>query len=456
MMRDVPIKKNEEYIVEITGMGYEGEGIGKVHNFTIFISGAIFGEKVRTKIIKVTKNYGFGKLVEILNPSPKRRTPICEVYKRCGGCELQHMDYSFQLDLKKQRVEDCIKKIGKLEGIEIKDTIGMDNPYRYRNKVQLPVGMDKNKISIGFYAKRSHNIIDMMECHIQNEIGDKAMKLIRMWMEKYNIEPYDEETGKGIVRHIMVRTAHKTKEAMVVIVTNRNELPYKEELIETLKSGIDGIVSIIQNSNKENTNVVMGHKCITLWGKDTISDYIGEYKFNISPLSFFQVNPIQTEKLYNKVLEYADLKGNETVFDAYCGTGTISLFLSSKAKKVYGVEIVPEAIENAIENAENNDIRNAEFIVGKSEEEIPKLIERGVKADVVVVDPPRKGCDKVLLEEIAKIEPGKIVYVSCDPSTLARDLAILDSLGYRTVEIQPVDMFPQTPHVENVTLLVKE
>ncbi|AEB75128.1 RNA methyltransferase [Clostridium botulinum] len=468
MNKIIPVEKNKEYIVDISALGFEGEGIAKIDNYAIFIPEAMIGEKVKIKIVKVKKNFAYGKLIEILETSKNREIPVCDIYKRCGGCSIQHFNYDAQLEFKKNRVKDCLERIGKLQVITkeeknisyldnklaiLHDTLGMQNPYRYRNKVQLPVGEENGEIKIGFYAPRSHNIIDMDICYIQDEVGDTVVSLTREWMEKYNIKPYNEEKNVGIVRHIMIRRGFNTNEVMVVIVTRTNELPHKEELIELILKNIDGVTSIVQNINSKKTNVVLGLNNITLYGKEYISDYIGEFKFNISPLSFFQVNPIQTEVLYNKALEYAALTGNEVVFDAYCGTGTISLFLSKNAKKVYGVEIVEDAIENAKINAKENNVNNAEFIVGKSEEVIPNLIKQGIKADVVVVDPPRKGCDKSLLDAIGNMKPDRIVYVSCDPGTLARDLAILDELGYETKEVQPVDMFPQTGHVENVVLL---
>jgi len=451
-----PVEKNKEYVVHVNGLGYEGEGVSKIDNFTIFIPGALENEKVRIRIVKVNKNFGFGKLLEVLEPSADRAKSECGIYKRCGGCQLQHLSYEAQLKFKKNRVEDCLRRIGKLDGFELQDTIGMKNPYRYRNKVQLPVGKSDGKTSIGFYAQRSHDIIDLESCLIQNETADKVIGIVREWMDRYTIETYDEQKNSGIVRNIMVREGFRTKEVMVVIVTRTKEMPHKEGLIESLRSNIEGLRSVIQNVNPKQTNVILSDKCITLYGSDTISDYIGEFRFNISPLSFFQVNPVQTEVLYSKALEYAGLTGNETVFDAYCGTGTITLFLSKKAKKVYGVEIVPQAIENAIINAKQNGVENVEFIVGEAEKVIPDLIKQGIRADVVVVDPPRKGCGIELLEAIAKSEPKRIVYVSCDPGTLARDLGILRDMGYMTKEVQPVDMFPQTSHVEACVLLVRQ
>ncbi len=453
MKRNIPVEKNKEYNLDIIGTGFEGEGVSKIDDFTVFIPGAMEGESALTRIVKVNKNFAFGKIIKLNKASENRVDSICPIYKQCGGCQVQHLDF------KKQRVIDSLKRIGKLDidKIKIKDTIGMENPYRYRNKIQMPVRLEKDEIKIGFYRPRTHEVVDVKECFIQDEQADKIIQLIRNWMEKYNISAYNEQTGKGLIRHIMIRKAFKNKELMLVIVTNKEkEIPYKEELIDEVIKELPNMKSIIQNVNSKKTNVILGEKCITLWGKDTITDYIDKFKFNISPLSFFQVNPIQTEILYKKALEFADLKGEEIVFDAYCGTGTISLFLSQKAKKVYGVEIIKEAIDNAKDNTKENKIDNAEFFVGKSEEVIPDLINKGIKADVIVVDPPRKGCEKSLLESIAATKPKRIVYVSCDPGTLARDLGILNELGYETKEVQPVDMFPQTSHVECVTEIGKK
>ncbi|MBE6065158.1 23S rRNA m(5)U-1939 methyltransferase [Clostridium cochlearium] len=454
MKKDIPVKKNNIYRVSITGMGTKGEGIGKIDNFTIFIPGAILGEEVEVNIIKVNKNYAVGKLLNIIIASEERVKPICDIYTRCGGCQLQHMSYKEQLNFKRQKVKDALLRLGGID-VEVEPVLGIKNPYRYRNKVQLPIGKENEKVSIGFYAPRSHNIIDLKTCLIQDEKADDIIKILREWIEKFNVPIYNEKEHKGNLRHIMVRTAFKTGEVMVVLVTKDKNLPHKEELINKLIENLQGVVSIIQNINSQKTNVVLGKESIVLWGKDKIIDYIANFKFAITPLSFFQVNPIQTEVLYNKALEYADLKGNEVVFDAYCGTGTISLFLSQKAKKVYGVEIVAEAIESAKLNAKENNVDNVDFIVGESEKVIPELIEKGIKADVVVVDPPRKGCEKSLLEAMANMSPEKIVYVSCDPATLARDLGVLEKLGYKTIRVQPVDMFSNTYHVENVVLLEK-
>ncbi|EGT3599748.1 23S rRNA (uracil(1939)-C(5))-methyltransferase RlmD [Clostridium perfringens] len=454
------VEKNKEYIFDIISQGYEGEGIAKIDNkYPIFIEGALKGEKVKVRIVKVNKNFAYGKLMEVLEASEERVNPPCAIYKRCGGCKLQHASYKAQLDFKWDRVKDCVSKIGKLDPSIVKYPLGMEEPWRYRNKVQLPIGLINGEVKIGFFAPRSHDIIDMESCLIQDEIGDKVVKLTREWLEKFNIRPYNvdgEYDEKGIVRHIMIRRGFTTNEVMVVLVTNGEKLPHKEEFVDLMVKNIPGIKSVIQNINSKKTNVILGLESKTLWGEDTISDYIGDFRFNISPLSFFQVNPTQTEVLYGKALEYANLTGNEEVFDAYCGTGTITLFLSQKAKKVYGVEIIPQAIDNAWINAKENKVENVEFFVGESEVVIPDLINKGVKADVVVVDPPRKGCDKKLLDAITNIDAKKIVYISCDPSTLGRDLQVLEENGYKTLEVQPVDMFPNTAHIENVALLIKK
>lgn len=452
------VEKDKEYIFNIEALGYEGEGIAKIEGYPVFIPGALIGEKVKVIITKVKKNFAYGNLLEILEESDKRRIPDCRSYNVCGGCTAQHLSYEDQLDFKFSRVKDCIRKIGGLDDSIVKYPIGMENLYRYRNKVQFPVGMVNGKLSIGFFSEKSHEIIDMDTCLLQDEESEQIIAIIRKWMNDYSIMPAKNDGKffkKGLIRHIVVRKAFNTNEIMVILVTTNKEIPYIEKLIETLNSKNCAIRSIVQNINDKDTNLVMGEKCITLWGADYICDYIGKYKFNISPLSFFQVNPVQTEVLYNKALEYADLNGDEVVFDAYCGTGTISLFLSQKAKMVYGVEIISQAIDNAKVNAEINNVKNAQFYVGKSEEIIPQLIKDGIIPDVIVVDPPRKGCDSKLLDALGKAKPRRIVYVSCDPSTLARDLKYLESHGYKTQEIQPVDMFPMTKHIENVAFLTK-
>lgn len=454
------VEKNKEYILDIVAEGYQGEGIAKIDGYPIFIKGAIKGEKAKIKIIKVNKNYAYGRLQEIIETSEDRVKPTCSYYKRCGGCSLQHMNYKKQLEFKWNRVKDCIGRIAGLDEELVKYPLGMDsNAYRYRNKVQLPIGKVNGEIVIGFFAERSHDIIDIDECLIQFEEADLIRKITKEWIIDNDIEPATVDgkyNANGLVRHIVIRKGFTTNEIMVVLVATTDNVPHIDEYIDRLKSNIHGLKSVVLNINNKNTNVILGTKCITIYGSDTIQDYIDKFKFNISPLSFFQVNPKQTEVLYNKALEYAGLTGNEVVFDAYCGTGTITLFLSQKAKKVYGVEIIDAAIVNARENARINDIDNCEFFVGKSEEVIPQLLNQGINPDVIMVDPPRKGCDISLLQSIIDCNIPKIVYVSCDPSTLGRDLKILSENGYKVKMVQPVDMFGGSFHIESVALLVKE
>jgi len=453
------LENKKEYIVNIESLGYEGEGVAKIDGYPIFISGALKGERVRIEIIKAKKKYAYGKLLEIVEKSNERREPKCINYEKCGGCTLMHLNYEGQLDFKFNRVKDCIKKIGGLDDNLVKYTLGMKNEYRYRNKAIFSVGIVEEEIAIGFFSEKTHEIIDMNMCLLQDEEADKIVRIIRSWMIKYSIIPAKKDgifQEQGLIRNIMIRKGFKSNEVMVVLVTTDKEIPYIEELISDLEKEVSNLTSVIQNINSKDTNLVLGDKCVTLWGQDYICDYIGKYKFNISPLSFFQVNPAQTEGLYSKALEYANLSGNETVFDAYCGTGTITLFLSQKAKKVYGVEIVEQAVENARINAKQNGITNSEFSVGKSEEVIPELIQHGIKPEIIVVDPPRKGCDAKLLDAIGDAQPERVVYVSCDPSTLARDLKYLETKGYRVVEVQPVDMFPMTKHIESVALITRK
>ena len=366
---------------------------------------------------------------------------------------MQHINYEGQLQYKTRIVKEVLERIGGLKDIVIHDTISMEKPWNYRNKAQFPVQLKDGKVNIGFFAPRSHEVVDINKCMIQDKISDKVLETLRNFIKKYDISIYDENTGKGLIRHIMIRKGYKTGEVMVCIIINGERIPNQDILVDTLKQNIEGLKTIVLNINKKTTNVIMGEKNLVLYGDGYIYDYIGDFKFKISPLSFFQVNPIQTEILYNKALEYANLTGEETVIDAYCGIGTISLFMSQRAKFVYGVEIVGQAIEDAKENARINDINNVEFIHGESEVVIPRLYEQGIKADVIVVDPPRKGCDEKLLEAIVNISPKRMVYVSCNPATLARDLKYLTSKGYEVKVVQPVDQFPQTVHVECVVLM---
>lgn len=451
------IKKNDIYNIKITDLGTQGEGIGKINGYTLFVKNTLPDEEVKTLVVKANKNYGYGKALEIINPSPHRINPPCSVAGKCGGCTIQHLDYETQLKLKQNKVKQNIMRIGGFNNIKVKPVIGMEEPYHYRNKAQYPVNSDKNGINIGFYSLGSHKIVNNDNCLIGSKVNSKILQTIKAFMENNNISAYNEETGKGFVRHILIREGFYTGEIMVCLIVNSNKFKYKKELLKALEE-IENLKSIVINYNTVKSNVIMGQKCETIWGQNYITDKIGDLIFKISPLSFFQVNPVQTYKLYSKALEFANLKGNEIVIDAYCGIGSISLFLAQKAKKVYGIEIVPDAIENAIENAKLNNIKNAEFFAGKSEDIVPKLYnEKKIKADVMVVDPPRKGCDESLLRLMLNMKPERIVYVSCDSATLARDLKILCESGtYNIEKIQPVDMFPHSYHVETVCLLTRE
>ncbi|WP_317956460.1 23S rRNA (uracil(1939)-C(5))-methyltransferase RlmD [Paenibacillus chitinolyticus] len=629
----LPVEKNGEYTAEIIGIGHDGEGVGRVEGFTLFVPGALPGERVRLKVLKLKKQYGYAKLLEVLESSPDRVGAPCPIYDKCGGCQLQHLDYAAQLKVKRQLVVDNLERIGKLkvakeadaeagnvvgdaaavragmvggsttsmnegfnpadeeitvpedkvindeelgskedaddtisgsglqplmdtefvdasdlledegdespagdssaqaqtndsenitwdnttgdntiggntalgtgaatgtssigdvredigesalatgvkrtslrrgesadslkqergraseaDGIVVYPTIGMSDPWRYRNKAQVPFGEEQGGLVGGFYAQGSHRIIDMEACLIQHANNDEVIAKVKEIGRGLGIRAYQEETHQGLLRHVVVKVGFRTGEIMVVLVTNGKEIPHAEEWIEQIRAAIPGVASICQNVNTGRTNVIFGATTRVLWGREVIYDYIGDVKFAISARSFFQVNPVQTEALYGKALEYAGLTGGETVVDAYCGIGTISLFLAKHAKKVYGVEIVPEAIEDAKRNAELNGIRNAEFAVGGAEDVLPEWQRAGVRPDVIVVDPPRKGCDERLLDTILQLRPERVVYVSCNASTLARDLRVLEDGGYRTVCVQPVDMFPHTVHVENVALIVR-
>ncbi len=450
------MKKNEIYTIEITDIGTHGEGIGKIDGYTIFVKNTIPGEEVKVLVVKANKSYGYGKVLEIIKPSPHRIKPPCDVAGKCGGCTIQHIDYAKQLKLKQNKVKQNLARIGGFKNIEVEPVIGMDEPWHYRNKAQYPVAFGKNGIEIGFYSPGSHKVVQCARCLIGSKYDAEILKAIKEFMQRNDISAYNEETSKGLVRHILIREGHYTGEIMVCLVVNSSVFKFKDELISALKV-IDNISSVVINYNRERSNVIMSHKCETIWGNDHITDKIGDLVFKISALSFFQINPVQTPKLYSKALEFADLKGNETVIDAYCGIGSISLFLAQKAKKVYGIEIVDKAIENAKENASLNNINNAEFFTGKAEDIVPELYENGIMPDVMIVDPPRKGCDKSLLELMRSMRPQKIVYVSCDSATLSRDLNILCSGDeYKVERVQPVDMFPMTYHVETVCLLTKQ
>ncbi|MCL9661022.1 23S rRNA (uracil(1939)-C(5))-methyltransferase RlmD [Paenibacillus hunanensis] len=528
---NLPVAKNDEIELEMIGLTHEGEGVGRADGYTLFVSGALPGERVKARVLKTKKQYGYAKLLKVLNESPDRVQAPCPIYTQCGGCQLQHMSYAGQLEWKRQHVIDNLERIGKLavqkqagsedadsqvvegtvtgntpirgtsaEGTTVKSsvdqdvhssaveahvsavqhpadasrstsmkpivsashairvlpTLGMSEPWRYRNKAQVPIGQQDGQLVGGFYARGSHRIIDMQSCLIQDSRNDELVNKVKAIGQELHIQPYNEETGEGILRHVVVKVGFATNEMMIVLVTNGERLPRKPEWIERIRAEMPQVASICQNINTKQTNVIFGDETRTLWGRDVIHDYIGDVKFAISARSFYQVNPVQTEVLYEKAVQYAGLTGNETVIDAYCGIGTISLFLAQHAKRVYGVEIVKEAIEDARKNAELNGMTNVEFEVGASEDVIPRWKEQGITPDVIVVDPPRKGCDPRLLETIVQMQPEKVVYVSCNPSTLARDLQVLEEGGYRTVEVQPVDMFPHTVHVECVVKLERE
>ena len=454
MSKTLPVQKNEYIDVLFEDLTHDGAGVAKVEGYPLFVPNGLPGEKAKIKVIKVNKGYGFGRLMEITEASPYRVEPECPIYKECGGCQLQHMSYEGQLKAKEKQVSDVLQRIGKLENVKVHPVLGMENPWRYRNKAQVPIGEHEGGLIGGFYQQRSHQIIDMKACIIQQEKNDEVVKGVKEICNINGVRAYDEQKHKGELRHIMARYGLKSGEVMVVLVTRTNELTGKKKIIEEIVKTIPGVKSIVQNVNSKKTNVIFGDETKVLWGEEVIYDSIGDIKFAISARSFYQVNPEQTKVLYDKALEYADLTGEENVIDAYCGIGTISLFLAQKARKVYGVEIVPEAIEDAKKNAELNEISNVEFAVGEAETVIPEWYGNGVVADVLVVDPPRKGCDEKLLQTIINMKPKKVVYVSCNPATLARDLRILEDGGYQTVEVQPVDMFPQTMHVECVAQLI--
>ena len=447
------IQKNQEYIVDIIDNGFEGEGIAKIDNFTIFIPGTIKGEKVRILIVKVLSSHGFGKIVEILGKSQARQDVDCNTYKRCGGCNLRHVKYEETLKMKQNAVQSLVNKTLKNK-LQVEETVGMENPLHYRNKAQYPIGINKKgEPVIGVFANRTHEVIPIDNCLIQNKKSEEIAKFIIEFIKEKNISIYDEKKGKGLVRHIVTKVGIKTGEIMCVIVINGHKIPNENELVENLKTRYPEIKAIVKNINMKNTNVILGQENINLYGNGYIEDILGEYKFKISPLSFYQVNPVQAEKLYNLGVSMAEITKNDVVFDLYCGIGTISLFMSKFAKKVYGIEIVEEAVKMAKENAQNNNVSNTEFFAGDVEIVLDDLINnKGLKADVVMFDPPRKGLDKKSIDNILNIRPKKIVYISCNPATLIRDLADFEN-EYDIKTIIPVDMFPYTSHVECVSVL---
>lgn len=449
-------KKNDLATVTITDMGHDGEGIGKIDGYTLFVKDTVIGDTAEVKIMKAKKNYAYARLMRLITPSDRRTDPVCPYARQCGGCQIQELKYEEQLRFKEEKIRENLTRIGGFSEVPMEPIIGMENPYHYRNKAQFPVGTDKNgNLITGFYAGRTHTIIHNTRCYLGAEQNEEILNCVLEYMRENKISAYNETTGQGLVRHILIRCGFKTGEWMVCLVINGRRLPAAEKLAEKL-CRIKGMTSITYSVNMERTNVIMGKEIRPVWGKNYITDYIGEIQYQISPLSFFQVNPVQTERLYGTALEYAGLTGKETVWDLYCGIGTISLFLAQKAKMVYGVEIIPQAIEDAERNAGINGIENAQFFVGKAEEVLPEKYEKeGVHADVIVVDPPRKGCDEALIRTMVEMQPEKIVYVSCDPATLARDLKRICEGGYEIRRVRGVDMFPETVHVETVVLLSK-
>jgi 23S rRNA (uracil1939-C5)-methyltransferase len=453
MTRTIPVNRNDYIDVVFEDLTHDGAGVAKVDGYPLFIPNGLPGEKAKVKVIKAGKGYGIARLIELYEKSPYRVEIASMDANKYGGCQLEHISYEGQLKYKENQVRQVLTRIGKLEDVKIHPILGMDTPWHYRNKAQVPVGEMDGKLIAGFFKPRSHQIVDTNESLIQLPEINEAVKAVKEICSELGIPAYQEETHKGVLRHIMARYGKQTGEVMVVLITRTADIPFQNKLVEEIVARLPKVKSIVHNINSKRTNVILGEKTKVLWGNEVIYDYIGDVKFAISALSFYQVNPVQTRVLYEKALEYANLSGEENVIDAYCGIGTISLFLAQKARKVFGVEIVPEAIEDAKRNAALNGITNAEFAVGEAETVIPKWYKEGNVADVLVVDPPRKGCDEALLQTIIEMKPKKVVYVSCNPATLARDLRILEDGGYKTVEVQPVDMFPQTTHVECVVQL---
>ncbi len=450
---NMQVEKNKEYIVDIIDNGFQGEGIAKIDGFTIFIPNAIKGEKIKILIVKVLASHAFGKIIEIIKQSDHREESDCTTYKRCGGCSLRHIKYNETLKIKQNAVQSLVNKT--LENkLKVEETLGMDKPYHYRNKAQYPIGLNKEgKPVIGVFANRTHEIIPIETCYIQNKQSEEIAKYIFNFLVNHKIKVYDEKSGKGLVRHIVTKIGIKTNEVMCIIVINGNELPYEDILVNELTHKFENIKSIIKNINTKNTNVILGNENINLYGNGYIKDILGDFIFKISPMSFYQVNPVQAEKLYNIGVELADINKNDIVFDLYCGIGTISLFMSKFAKEVYGVEIVDEAIVAAKENACINNVTNTKFIAGDVEKVLDDLVNvKKIIPDIIMLDPPRRGLDNTSIENIRKVSPKKVIYISCNPATLVRDLSKLED-KYNVKSIKPVDMFPFTSSVECCAVL---
>jgi len=449
-----PLRRGETVEVEITDLSHDGEGVGRVGGFTLFVPQTAPGDLVEARVISVQKTYARGLPLAVKRYSRLRVEPACRHFARCGGCRLQHLQYEAQLRLKQERVREVLRRLGQVEA-PVLPVIGMADPWGYRNKAQVPVAAENGRLVAGFFEPRSHRVVDMDSCPIQHPAGNRVVQAAREALEELHIAPYDEKTHRGAVRHILSRASFSTGEVLLTLVTAQEKLPHAARLVEKLRTSLPGLVGIVQNINTGRGNTILGDREVTLWGRPYLVEALGGLTFHVSSRSFFQVNPKQTEVLYDKVLAYTGLTGTETVFDLYCGTGTIALYLARKTKTVIGVESAREAVRDARSNAKLNRINNALFFEGRAEEVVPRLLEEGYRADIIVVDPPRKGCEPSLLQTIIAAAPRRLVYVSCNPATLARDLQILEKSGYRTVEVQPVDMFPHTSHVECVTLMSK-
>lgn len=456
---EIPVRKNETYIVDIVDQGYEGEGIAKIDGYTIFIHGAIKNEKCKILIVKTTKSHSFGKIVEIIAPSPERTETQCTTYTKCGGCSLRHMNYTATLKLKTEIVQNLVNKTLKNK-VEVNQTIGMKEPYHYRNKAQYPVGYDKQGvITTGVFANRTHDIITMQECKIQHPVSEYLAKLVIEFLKENHLSAYEEETHKGLFRHIVIKLGKKTKEVMCMFVVSEKSIPKEKQLVDYLIQNFSKtypeytLKTIVKNINMKNTNVILGSENIVLYGDGYIHDKLGEYIFKISPMSFYQINPVQTEILYNEAIKGANIQKKDVVFDLYCGIGTIGIYASKFAKQVYGIEIIEQAIEDAKENAKENNVNNIEFICGDVEQALTELLEtRKVNPNVIIVDPPRRGLDNITVQNMMKVQPQRIVYISCNPATMVRDLMQLEE-KYIIDKIQPVDMFPFTSHVECLSVL---
>ena len=438
---------------EIIDLNHMGQGVAKIDNFVVFVSGAITGDTVEIEITETKKNYAIGQIINVVNPSEFRTEPPCKYYEQCGGCQLMHMDYNEQLRYKKNRVINELNRADiHFEESIVQDTMGMEDPYRYRNKTAFSVTERNNKIQIGPYEQGTYNTVDINSCMLQSKEADNAVEAFKNLMTKYGIKPYNKKTKQGIIRNIVIRNNRKD-ELMLIIVTTTENFPSKDNLVRDITSLVPNIRTVVQNINDKDTNLILGRKNITLYGEGTITDMIDDLIFTISPETFFQINPVQTEKLYQTAIQYADIDKDDICFDIYCGIGTISLMAAKRAKKVYGVEIVEQSIINARENADKNNINNTEFFAGKAEVVVPRLYKQNIKADIVIVDPPRKGCEKEVIDTIISMSPKKVVYVSCNPSTLARDVKLLENSGYKLEKVQPVDQFPWTVHVECVIMM---